>query len=94
MCPQCRSLEIEVLELEGTGTVYSYSILHHPQHPAFEYPVLAALVDLDEGIRVVTNLVGLEKDQISIGMRVSVRFLEVQDGAKIPVFGPITRAAT
>ena len=49
MCPQCMSLGIEVAELSGLGTVYSYAILHHPQHPAFEYPVIGALIDLDEG---------------------------------------------
>ena len=62
MCPHCSSLDVEVTTLSGRGTVYSYAVLHHPQHPAFEYPVLAALVDLDEGIRIVSNLVGVEPD--------------------------------
>ena len=68
MCPECQSLEVEVVTLSGRGVVYSYAVLHHPQHPAFEYPVLAVLVDLDEGIRVVSNLVGVEADEIRIGM--------------------------
>ena len=59
MCPECGSLTVEVVELSGRGVVYSYALLHHPQHPAFEYPVLAALIDLAEGIRIVSNLVGL-----------------------------------
>ena len=62
MCPECQSLELETVTLSGRGTVYSYAVLHHPQHPAFEYPVRAALIDLDEGIRVVSNLVGVEPD--------------------------------
>src|SRR3954470_2290643 len=57
MCPDCHSLAVEVVDLAGTGTVYSYAILHHPQNPVFDYPVLAALVDLDEGVRVLSNLV-------------------------------------
>lgn len=88
MCPHCRSLEIEVVDLAGTGTVYSNAILHHPQNPAFAYPVLAALVDLDEGVRIVTNLTDVAKDDIRVGMRVVVHFVEVAGGARIPVFRP------
>ena len=47
---------IEVVPLSGRGTLYSYAVLHHPQNPAFDYPVLAALVDLDEGIRLLSEL--------------------------------------
>ena len=44
----------------GAGSLYSYAILHHPRHPAFDYPLIAALVDLDEGIRLVSNLSGVD----------------------------------
>ena len=44
MCGHCQSTEIEVVALSGRGSLYSYAILHHPRHPAFEYPLLAALV--------------------------------------------------
>ena len=92
MCGRCRSLDIEVVDLAGTGTVYSYAILHHPQNPAFDYPVLAALVDLDEGVRLVTNLVGIDKDDIRIGMRVTAEFVDAANGARVPVFRPIPAA--
>ena len=59
MCPECHSVDVEIVELSGDGTVYSYAILHHPQHPAFSYPVVAVLVDLDEGVRIVSNLIGV-----------------------------------
>ena len=91
MCPHCGSLDIDVVELSGRGTVYSYAALHHPQHPAFDYPVLAVLVDLDEGIRLVSNLVDVDAADVSIGMRVEVAFVDVADGAALPVFH---RAAT
>jgi uncharacterized OB-fold protein len=93
MCPYCRSLEHEARELSGLGTLYSYGILHHPQHPAFDYPVIAALVDLDEGVRLVTNLVDVERDDINIGMRVTVTFVPTVDGAQVPVFRPVERAS-
>ena len=88
MCPHCRSLAIEVVELAGTGTVYSYAILHHPQNPLFDYPILAALVDLDEGIRLVTNLTDVAKDEVRIGMRVEVHFIPTANDARVPVFRP------
>ena len=51
MCPECNSLAVEVVELSGRGTIYSFSIIHHPPSPLFEYPVLAVLVDLEVGAR-------------------------------------------
>ena len=89
MCAHCNSLEIDVVELAGTGTLYSYAILHHPQNPAFTYPVLAALIDLDEGVRMVTNLTDVDKDDIRIGMRVSVHYVPTASGPTVPVFRPM-----
>jgi uncharacterized protein len=90
MCPHCHSLEFEVVELSGLGTLYSYAVLHHPQHPAFEYPVLAALVDLDEGIRLVSNLVDVDVDGgIEIGMRLRVTFVPTPADGAVPVFRPV-----
>jgi uncharacterized protein len=88
MCPHCRSLEFEVARLSGRGSLYSYAILHHPRHPAFDYPVLAALVDLEEGIRVVSNLSGLDGADIEIGMELEVRFEATENGGAVPVFRP------
>jgi uncharacterized OB-fold protein len=89
MCPECASLSFEMLPLSGRGTVYSYAVLHYPQHPAFEYPVLAALVDLDEGARLVTNLVGVGPEDIRIGMPVQVEFAATEDEHQVPVFRPV-----
>jgi uncharacterized OB-fold protein len=88
MCPSCHSLEREWVEARGTGTVYSYAVLHHPQNPAFDYPVLAALVDLDEGVRIGTNLVDIAPAGVMIGMPVEVTFATTVDGAAVPVFRP------
>jgi uncharacterized OB-fold protein len=86
MCPVCHSIEHKTVELAGTGVVYSYSILHHPRSPAFTYPVLAVLVELDEGIRILSNLVGTDPSDISIGLPVEVRFEPTRDGMAVPVF--------
>jgi len=87
MCPECHSLELEWIDAAGTGTVYSYALLHHPQHPAFEYPVPAVLVDLDEGVRVLSNMVDVDPHAIAIGMRVEVTFAPAGELA-VPVFRP------
>jgi hypothetical protein len=77
-----------VVTLSGRGTLYSYAILHHPQHPAFDYPVVAALVDLDEGVRIVSNLTGIDPQDIRIGMPLEVQFEPTADGGQVPAFRP------
>jgi uncharacterized OB-fold protein len=86
MCPSCHSTEQGFADVAGTGVVYSYSLLHHPQHPAFSYPVVAALVDLDEGPRVLSNLVGVEPSEVRIGMRVLATFVPTADRGAVAVF--------
>jgi uncharacterized OB-fold protein len=86
MCPECHSLDHEIVELSGTGQVYSYAVLHHPRNPKFAYPLVAALVELDEGIRMVTNLVGIEPADVRIGMPVQVAFEKTEDDRRVPVF--------
>ncbi len=88
MCPHCHSLDYEAAELSGSGTVYSYAVLHHPQNPNFTYPLLTALVDLDEGVRMVTNLVGVAPADAWIGMPVQVTFVPTAGDMQVPVFAP------
>jgi uncharacterized OB-fold protein len=88
LCPVCHSPDFEFIDLSGRGVVYSYAILHHPQNPAFEYPVLAALIDLDESVRVLSNLVDIDPREISIGMAVTVDFRPTRDDGAVPVFKP------
>lgn len=86
MCGHCQSLDIEVVPLSGRGTLYSYAVLHHPQHPAFDYPVLAALVDLDEGIRLLSELADVDPSDIVIGMALTAGFAPTAAGMAVPVF--------
>jgi hypothetical protein len=89
MCPSCHSLDRELVDLAGTGVVYSYTILHHPQHPSFDYPVIAALIELDEGVRILSNLVDVAPGDVRIDMRVGVRFAPTRDDMAVPVFAPV-----
>ena len=90
MCPECNSLTVEIVELSGRGTIYSFSIIHHPPSPFFEYPVLAALVELEEGIRMVSNLTDVDPATISgtslVGQAVEVTFVPTDGDAAVPVF--------
>jgi uncharacterized protein len=90
MCPVCHSTELEWADMAGTGSVYSYALLHHPRHPAFSYPVPAVLVELDEGVRLVSNLVDIDPHDICIGLRVEVAFEPTAEDFAVPVFRPET----
>ena len=56
MCPTCTSLDWDTVESSGRGTVYSYVMPQHPPMPFMEYPYIVALIELDEGVRLVSNL--------------------------------------
>jgi len=93
MCPYCRSLAVELAELSGRGVVYSYAVVHHPQHPAFEYPVVVVLVDLDEGVRLLSNLTDVATRDLRIGMPVEVHFVPTAGGMAVPQFHQATTPA-
>jgi uncharacterized protein len=85
-CPACQSLDIAIAELSGEGEIYSYSLLWHPRSPRFDYPVIAVLVDLAEGVRVLSNLVGAEPAAVRIGLPVTVKFAPCEGDLALPVF--------
>lgn len=89
MCPDCHSLDWDTVEASGRGTVHSYVVNHYPQVPAFDYPLLVALIDLEEGTRFVSNLVGIEPADVQIGMPVAVQWLDAGEGLTLPVFAPV-----
>ncbi len=93
MCPACLSYDWEPFEVSGRGEVYSYTVNHHPKVPAFDYPLLVGLVELEEGLRMVSNLIGVEPAGVSIGMPVEVEFVECDPDLTLPMFRPAGSAA-
>ncbi|MEE9609405.1 MAG: bifunctional MaoC family dehydratase N-terminal/OB-fold nucleic acid binding domain-containing protein [Myxococcota bacterium] len=89
ICPVCRSLEWEAQEACGRGRVYSYVVAHHPPVPPFAYPHLIVLVELEEGTRLVSELVGVEPSQVEIGAPLEVEFAEVEGGRVLHRFRPV-----
>lgn len=89
-CPACHGTAIEWRASSGRGTLYSFTVAHHPVHPAVvdEVPYLVALVDLDEGPRVISGLPGVPFDAVRIGMRLRVRFDDIGEGLRLPQFVP------
>lgn len=79
MCPSCNSLAWNTLEASGRGTVHSFVMPQHPQFPFMEYPYIVALVDLEEGPRLVSNLREINPEDAAIGMPVEA-FYETFDG--------------
>lgn len=91
-CPHCGGRDLEWRDSRGLGTVYTYSVVRLNRHPAFAElgPYAVAYVDLDEGFRMLTNIVGVQdpvKD-VRIGMRVKVRWKDQESGISLPMFEP------
>ena len=88
MCPHCQSLEWDTIESSGRGTVFSCVIPHHPPLPWFPDPYVVALIDLEEGTRIVSNVVGVAPEAVTIGLPVVVRFETFDGDVVLPLFAP------
>ncbi|MEU9865792.1 bifunctional MaoC family dehydratase N-terminal/OB-fold nucleic acid binding domain-containing protein [Streptomyces sp. NPDC047971] len=85
-CNACGSREWDTVEASGSGTVFSYVVMHHPPFPAFDPPYAVGLIELAEGVRIVSNVVGVPYDKVRIGMPVRLEFLRVDEELELPVF--------
>jgi 3-oxo-4,17-pregnadiene-20-carboxyl-CoA hydratase alpha subunit len=88
MCPHCHDLVWDSVESSGRGRVYSWVVAHHPPVPPFEYPNAIALIELEEGSRIVSNLVGIDPADIRIDLPVEVVFTPVDEELTLPLFRP------
>ena len=88
MCPHCNSLEWDTVTASGRGTVHSFVMPQHPTFPFMDYPYIVALVDLEEGVRLVSNLIGIAPEDAQIDMPVEVCFTEFDDGFVLHQFRP------
>ncbi|MFI1394614.1 bifunctional MaoC family dehydratase N-terminal/OB-fold nucleic acid binding domain-containing protein [Streptomyces sp. NPDC020681] len=88
-CNECGSQEWDTVESSGAGTVYSYVVMHHPPFPAFDPPYAVGLIELAEGVRMVSNVVGVPPDKVRIGMPVELEFLRVDKELELPVFSAL-----
>ena len=89
-CPHCWSEDVTLKPASGKGTLYTWSVIHMNDQPPFKdwIPYVAAMVDLEEGVRVTTNIVGCDIDALKVGMPVNVEFAEVTPEISKAVFRP------
>ena len=83
ICPHCFSDQTELSEAKGTGEVYSFSVMKRAK---ISYAI--AYVTLDEGPKMMTNIVDTDLDAITIGQKVKVVFKESENGTPVPMFTP------
>jgi len=89
-CPRCLGDDLEFRPSAGTGEVYAASTMPKPGNPlmAGREPYVVALVALDDGVRLMTNLVDVDPDDVRIGQRVEVTWEPLSDGRHLPQFRP------
>lgn len=89
-CKVCWSEAVEWVEASGRATLYTYSVVRRNDLPPFgdRVPYVAALVDLEEGPRMVSEVVGCPLDEVRIGMPLEVTYRDLTDDLKLPVFRP------
>jgi hypothetical protein len=97
VCPSCRATTAEWHELPGTGTVYTYTVVHQAFVPALAdrlpYVVIAVELDGAEGARLVSNLVDADPGEIEVGMPVEVVWEDMGPELALPRFRPVRGAA-
>ncbi|MEX2558129.1 MAG: OB-fold domain-containing protein [Actinomycetota bacterium] len=89
VCPVCLSCELSPEPVSGRGTVATFTINHQPWNPSVPVPYVIALVEIDEqaSLRLMTNIVGCDPEEVHVGMRVRVRFTQ-HDDVYLPLFEP------
>jgi uncharacterized OB-fold protein len=89
LCARCGGVDLAWRAARGDGTVYAVTVVHRPPSAAFraDVPYALALVDLDEGFRMMARIVGIEPERVAIGARVRVTF-ERRGDLAIPQFTP------
>ncbi|MGA5041657.1 bifunctional MaoC family dehydratase N-terminal/OB-fold nucleic acid binding domain-containing protein [Streptomyces capoamus] len=90
-CNACGSPDWDTVEASGEGTVHSYVVLHHPPFPAFDPPYAVGLIELAEGVRMVSNVVGVPYDEVRIGLPVRLEFQRCDEELTVPVFRAVRR---
>jgi uncharacterized OB-fold protein len=85
-CQECDAYDRGFEVAAGTGTVFSYVVHRHPPVPGKDLPIVIALVDLDEGVRMVAEVVDVPPEEIAIGQRLRVDFNRVDDELTLPIW--------
>ena len=85
-CPDCGAFDRGFEATAGRGTVFSYVVHRYPAVPGKEMPIVIALIDLDEGVRMIGEVVNVADDEIEIGMPLRVDFNKIDDELTLPIW--------
>jgi uncharacterized OB-fold protein len=87
-CSHCGAMDLEWAPATGRGEVYSYTVIHRSGVPGWsdEVPYVVAIVELDEGPRMQSNIVGCEPSEVTVGARVRLSPTPVTDSVSLPLF--------
>jgi hypothetical protein len=88
LCTSCQGQNLEWVDTTGRGTVYSYTVVHRPQRPEFQVPYTVAIIEMEEGWHMLTNLVEIAPEDVEIGMKVEVVFEKRSEEITLPYFRP------
>ena len=90
ICPMCYSYDTEWIIATGKGKIYTFAIYHQSYHPAFdsELPYVTAVVELEEGPHILTNIVGCSPDEVRCDMAVEVIWEDITEEFSLPKFKP------
>jgi uncharacterized OB-fold protein len=88
-CPKCWSRQLVARPVSGQGRVFSFVVYRRTYHPGMPAPYVVALVELDEGPRLISNIVGCAPEDVAIDMPVEVRFEEAGD-FRLPRFAKVS----
>jgi uncharacterized OB-fold protein len=85
-CRNCLSAELDWRTSGGVGEIYSWTVVHRPVTAEFEPPYAPAIITLDEGYQMLTNIVGVAPEALAVGIQVQVQFRAVGDDLTLPYF--------
>ena len=88
VCPHCHGRALSWERSSGVGSLYSWTVVWRPQHPAFRVPYAPAVVELEEGAFLMTAMIGCEPEDLRAGMRVEVEFHPADAEMTLPYFRP------
>ncbi len=89
MCSECRSFDWDTVAASGRATLYSFVVVHYPEVPAFDYPLVVGLVELAEGTRLVTDVTGVDPSDVRVGMPLELEMVAFDEELTLPQFHPV-----
>ena len=88
ICTACQGDQLEWIESSGRGRVYSFTTVHRPPRPEFDVPYVVAIVELEEGWHMLTNIIGCAPETVHVDMPVEVSFERMSEEITLPRFRP------